>query len=151
MLLSCHTQYVTKFGKLHNGQRTENVQFSIQFQRKATPKNVQTTIQLGSFQTLASLCSKSFKLCFRSMWTKNLQMYKTGFEEAEEPENEFPTFIVSWRNQGNFRKTSTSASLIMLKPLCGSQQTVETSQRDGNTRPPYQTPEKPVCWSRSNS
>ena len=151
MLLSCHTQYATKFGKLSNGHRTENVQFSIQFQRKETPKNIQTTIQLGSFQTLASLCSKSFKLCFRSMWTKNFQMYKTGFEEAEERENEFPTFIVSWRNQGKSRKTSTSASLIMLKPLCGSQQTVETSQRDGNTRPPYQPPEKPVCWSRSNS
>ena len=25
----------------------------------------------------------------------------------------------------------------MLKPLCGSQQTVENSSRDGNTRPPY--------------
>ena len=23
--------------------------------------------------------------------------------------------------------------------------------RDGNTRPPYLSPEKPVCWSRSNS
>ena len=30
----------------------------------------------------------------------------------------------------------------MLKPLCGSQQTVENSQRDGNTRPPYLSPEK---------
>ena len=31
-------------------------------------------------------------------------MYKTGFEEAEELENKFPTLIVSWRNQGNSRK-----------------------------------------------
>ena len=35
--------------------------------------------------------------------------------------------------------------------LCGSQQTVENSSRDGNTRPPYQPPEKPLCSSRSNS
>ena len=28
---------------------------------------------------------------------------------------------------------------------CGSQQTVENSSRDGNTRPPYLPPEKPVC------
>ena len=27
---------------------------------------------------------------------------------------------------------------------CGSQQTVENSSRDGNTRPPYLPPEKPV-------
>ena len=35
--------------------------------------------------------------------------------------------------------------------LCGSQQTVENSSRDGNTRPPYLPPEKPVCRSRNNS
>jgi len=34
---------------------------------------------------------------------------------------------------------------------CGSQQTVENSSRDGNTRPPYLPPEKLVCRSRSNS
>ena len=35
--------------------------------------------------------------------------------------------------------------------LCGSQQIVENSERDGNTRPPYLPPEKSVCRSRSNS
>ena len=35
--------------------------------------------------------------------------------------------------------------------LCGSQQTVENSSRDGNTRPPNLPPEKSVCRSRSNS
>ena len=35
--------------------------------------------------------------------------------------------------------------------LCGSQQTMENSSRDGNTRPPDLPPEKPVCRLRSNS
>ena len=35
--------------------------------------------------------------------------------------------------------------------LCGSQETVENSERDGNTRPPDLPLEKPVCWSGSNS
>ena len=35
-----------------------------------------------------------------------------------------------------FQKIYTSALLIMPKPLCGSQRTVENSLRDGNTRPP---------------
>ena len=35
--------------------------------------------------------------------------------------------------------------------LCGSQQTVENSSRDGNTRPPDLPLEKSVCRSRSNS
>ena len=34
---------------------------------------------------------------------------------------------------------------------CGSQQTVENSERDGNTRPPDLPLEKPVCRSGSNS
>ena len=46
------------------------------------PKNVQTTTQLGSFHMLAKLYSKSFKLGFSSMWTKNFQMYKLGLEKT---------------------------------------------------------------------
>ena len=34
---------------------------------------------------------------------------------------------------------------------CGSQQTVENSSRNGNTRPPYLPPEKSVYRSRSTS
>ena len=34
--------------------------------------------------------------------------------------------------------------------VCGSQQTVKNSLRDGNTRPPYLPLEKSVCRSRSN-
>ena len=58
-------------------------------QRKARPKNVQTAVQLCSFHMLARLCSKSFKLGFSSIWTENFQMYKLGFEEAEESEIKF--------------------------------------------------------------
>ena len=35
--------------------------------------------------------------------------------------------------------------------LCGSQQTVENSERDGNTRPPDLPPEKFVCMSKCSS
>ena len=34
-------------------------------------------------------------------------------------------------------ETYTSALLTMPKPLCGSQQTLENSSRDGNTKPCY--------------
>ena len=84
MLLKCCTQYVSKFGKLSSGHRTGKVQISFQSQRRKMPKNVQTTIQLCSFHMLARLCSKFFKLDFSSMWTVNFQMYKLGFQKAEE-------------------------------------------------------------------
>ena len=71
-------------------------------------------------------------------------------EKAEEPEIKLPTSVGSWKKQESSRKTSTSALLTMPKPLTGSQQTVENSFRDGNTRPPDLPPEKSVCRSRSN-
>ena len=44
-------------------------------------------------------------------------MFNLGLEKAEEPESKLPIFIGSWRKHGSSRKTSTSASLPMLKPL----------------------------------
>ena len=46
------TQYVSKFGKLSSGHRTGKGQFSFQSQRKAMPKNAQTTAKLHSSHTL---------------------------------------------------------------------------------------------------
>ena len=79
--------------------------------------NAQTTIQLCSFHTLARLCPKSFKLGFSNAWIKTYQMYKMGFEAAEESEIKLSTLVGSQKKQENSRKTSTSASLITLKPL----------------------------------
>ena len=48
----CCTQYTSTFGKLSSVHRTGKGQFSFQSQRKAMPKNVQTTAQLHSSHTL---------------------------------------------------------------------------------------------------
>ena len=53
MLLKCCTQYASKFGKLSSSHRIGNGQFSLQSQRKAMPKYVQTTTQLHSSHMLA--------------------------------------------------------------------------------------------------
>ena len=50
--LKCCTQYASKFGKLSSGHRTGKGQFSFQCQRKAMPKNAQTTTQLHSSHIL---------------------------------------------------------------------------------------------------
>ena len=48
MLLKCCTQYTSNFGKLSSGHRTGKGRFSFQSQRKAMPKNGQSTAQLPS-------------------------------------------------------------------------------------------------------
>ena len=50
--VKCCTQYASKFGKLNSGHTTGKGQFSFQSQRKAMPKNAQTTTQLHSSHTL---------------------------------------------------------------------------------------------------
>ena len=54
MLWKCCTQYASKFGKLSSGHRTRKCQFSFQSQRRAMPKNAQTTTQLHSSHTLVT-------------------------------------------------------------------------------------------------
>ena len=51
--------------KTQQDHRTRNSQFSFQSQRRAMPKDVQTT--MCSFHMLARLCSKSFKLAFSTI------------------------------------------------------------------------------------
>ena len=114
MLLKCCIQYVSKFGKLSSGHRTGKCQFSFQSQRKPVLNNLQTTLQC-SFLILVRLCSKSFKVCFSIMLTRNFQMYKLDLEKVEEPEFKLTTFIGSQRKQGNSSKTSTS--LTTLRPV----------------------------------
>ena len=78
-------------------------------------------------------------------------MFKQDLEKTEEPEIILPTSVGSSKKQESSRKTSTPVLLTIPKSLCGSQQTVENSERDGNTRPPDLPPEKSVCRSGSNS
>ena len=51
--LKCCTQYIRKFGKLRSGHRIGKGQFLFQPQRRAMPKNVQTTAKLWSFHMTA--------------------------------------------------------------------------------------------------
>ena len=68
-------------------------------------------------------------------------MLKLDLEKPEEPETKLPTSSGSSKKQESSKKISTSASLTMLKPLCGSQQTAESSQRERNDVPELMLPE----------
>ena len=117
MLWKCCTQYASKFGKLSSGHRAGKGQFSFHCQRKAMPKNAQTTPQLHSSHTLVKWCLKFSKPGFSNNWTVKFQMFKLVLEKAEEPEIKLPTSAGSWKKQESSRKISISALLTMLKPL----------------------------------
>ena len=117
MLWKCCTWHGSTFGILSSGHRTGKGQFSFQSQRKAMPKNAQTTTQLHSSQTLVTYCSKFSKPGFSNMWTMNFQMFKLVLEKVEEPEIKLPTSTGLSKKQESSRKTFISALLTMPKPL----------------------------------
>ena len=79
-------------------------------------------------------------------------MFKLVLEKAEEPEINLPTSVGSSKMQESSRKTSTSALSTMPQPLTvWIKQTVENSERNGNTRPPVLSLEISVCRSGNNS
>ena len=151
MLLKCCTQYTSKFGKLNSGHKTGKGQFSFQSKEKqcqimfkllhnCTHLTHQPSNAQNSPSQVSTVCEPWTSRC--SSWI---------LENAEEPEIKLPTSVESLKRQEGSRKTSTSALLTMPKSLCGSQQTLENSWRDGNARPPDLALEKSVCRSGSNS
>ena len=151
MLLKCCTEYASKFGKLSSGHRTGKGQFSFQSQRRAMPKNVQTTTQLQSFHMLARSCSKSFKLGFSSMWTSKSDV-QAGLRKGRRTRNQLANIRWIIEKARESQKHIYFCFIDYAKAFyCGSQQTVENSSRDGNTRPLCLPPEKPVCRLGSNS
>ena len=146
MLLECCTQYISKFGKLSNGHRAGNGQFSLQSQRRAMLKNVQTTKQLHLFHMLSK-----------------------GYVQDSSAVHELRTSgCTSWvqkrqRQQRSNCKHSTDhrkSRGIPAKHLplfhwlhfdCVDHNKLLKILRDGNDRSPYLPPEKSVCESRGNS
>ena len=72
MLWKCRTQYATKFGKLSRGHRAGTGPFSFQSQRKAMPKNAQTTAQMNSSNML-SKWKWSHSVVSDSLWPHGLE------------------------------------------------------------------------------
>ena len=116
-LLKCCTQYVSKFGKLSSGHRTGKGQFSFQSKEGQCQRMFKLpyncayfTIWQDNAQNLSSQASTVHE-------TNNFQMFKLGLEKAEKPEIKLPASVGSQKKEENSRKTSTSASLTMLKSL----------------------------------
>ena len=82
MLLMCCTQYVSKFGKLSSGHRTGKGQFSFQFQRKATPKNVKTTVKLHSFHVLERLMPQILQARLQQHMNPEVPDVEEGFRKG---------------------------------------------------------------------
>ena len=74
-------QYVSKSGKLSSDHRTGKGQFSFQSQRRAMPKNAQTTAQLHSSHTLAKGMLKILQAKLQQYVNCELPDVQAGFRK----------------------------------------------------------------------
>ena len=111
--------------------------------------------ECSNYRTIAFI-SHASKMMLKILQAR-LQQYvnhelpdvQAGFRKGRETRVQIANIHWIIKKAKEFRKTSTFASLTMPKLLCGSQQTVENSERDGNTRPPDLPPEKSAYRSGS--
>ena len=75
-------------------------------------------------------------------------MFKLDLEKKEEQKIKLPTSVGSLKKQESSGKTSISALLTTPKPLTVWMTTNWKILKEmAITRPPYLSPEKPVCFS----
>ena len=178
MLSKCCTQYANKFGKPSSGHRTvfismkEMSLFSFQWKKWVcfhfnrpekicfhfNPKKGNAK-ECQNYHTIA-LISHASKVMLKILQAR-LQSYvncefpdvQAGFRKARGNRDQIANncWIIEKANKRGPKKHLLLLYwLCQSLWLCGSQQTVENSERDGNI-PPDLPPEKSVCRSRSNT
>ena len=150
MLWKCCTQYASKFGKLSSGHRTGKGQISFKSQRKALPKNAQTTAQLHSSHMLVML--KSLQARLQQYLKREISDVQADFRKGRGTRGQIANLHCIIEKAREFQKNIYFCFIDYAKPLtlwvtinCGK------FWRDGNTRPPDLPLEKSVCRSGSNS
>ena len=155
MLWKCFTHYTSKFGNLKQWPQDCKRSVFIPIPKKGNAK------ECSNYCTIA-LISHAIKVMLKTLHAR-LQRYvnhelpdvQAGFRKGRG--------IISKRSNCQYLLDNQKSRRVPEKHLfllywlcqnfwlCGSQQTVENSERDGNSRPPNLPPEKFVCRSRSNS
>ena len=129
MLSKCFTQYASKFGKLSSGHRTGKCQFSFQSQDwKGNAKECPNYHTVLLISHTSKIMLKILQARLQQYVNRELPDVQAGFRKGRGTRGQIANIVGSLKKQENSRKTSTDASLTMLKPLsCESQQTVENS------------------------
>ena len=151
MLQKCCTPYASKFGKLSSGHRTGKGVF-IPFPKKGNAK------ECSNYCAIAFI-SHASKIMHRILQAR-LQQYvncerpdiQAGFRTGRGTRDQIANIRWIIKKAREFQENIYFCFIDYAKAFdCGSQQTVENSERDGNTRPPDLPLEKSVCRSRSDS
>ena len=153
MLWKCFTQYASKFRKLSSGHKDWKRSVFIPIPKKYNAKECSNYHTIAVISYASRVMLKILQVRLQKYVNWELPDVQTGFRKGRGTRDHIAN--ISWIIKK--RKTIPEKHLLLLYWLrqslwlCRSQQTVENSERDGNTWPPDLPPEKSVCRSRSNS
>ena len=136
---------------LSSGHRTGKGQFSFQPQRKARPKNAQTTTQLHSSHMLKVML-KILQARLQQYVNHELPDVQAGFRKGRGTRDQIANICWITDKARQFQKNIYFCFIYYAKgfdPVAHNK--LENSERVGNPRPPDLSLEKPVCRSGSNS
>ena len=104
MLLKCCTQYASKLGKLSSGHRTGKGQFSFQSQRKAMPKNVQTTLTIALISHVSKAMLKILQARLQQYVNQELPDVQTGFRNGRGTRDQIANIHSIFKKARGFQK-----------------------------------------------
>ena len=151
MLWKCCTQYASKFRKHRNGHRTEKCQFSFQSQRKAMPKECSNYCTISLILNVSKVMLKILQARLQQYLNCELPDVQVGFRKGRGARDQIATFWIIEKAQ-EFQKNIYFCFIDNTKAFDSvDHKKLENPSRDGNTKPLYLSPEKPVCRLRSKS
>ena len=98
MLLKSFIHYVSIFRKLSSSQRAGKAQFSVQFQRRTVPKNVQTTAQLVLISHASKIMLKILQARLQQHVNQELPDVQTGCRKGRRTRDQIHWIIKKARD-----------------------------------------------------
>ena len=133
MLWKCCNQIASKFGKLCSGHRTEKYVF-IPIPKKGNAKECKNYPSIAVISHTGKVMLKILQVWLQQYVNWDLPDVQAGFRKGRGTRDQIATIHRIIEKQESSRKTSTLLYWLCQNLwLCGPQQTVENSSRDGYT------------------
>ena len=151
-LLNCCTHYASKFGKCSSGHSTGKGPVFIPVSKKGNAIACSNYHTIGLISNASKIMLKILQARLQQYKNRELPDVQAGFRKGRGTRGQIANVCWIIEKAREFRKNINFCFIDYTKAFdCVDYNTMENSSRDGNTRPPYLPPEKPVCRSRNSS
>ena len=151
MLWKCCTQYVSKCGKLSSSHKDWKRSVFISIPKKGNVKKCSNYLAIGLISHANKIMLKILQARLQQYMNHEFPDIQAGFRKGRGTRDQIANICWIVEKARNFQKNIYFCFIDCQSLwLCRSQQTMENSERDGNTRSPDLSLVKPVCRSGSN-